>query len=302
MSFRFISANESYVISKRAKEDDRIKLRPRKRDRSALEKLIAGDPADYERTSNLTHNYKYFYDQILKGEVSVDDLYAAIGKLQIINITLENDDNPQLIFESLNSAGLDLTEGDKIRNYILMNLSPLKQEEYYDNYWEKIERCTQDDVSTFVRDYLSVKQLITPTISGVYEAFKKYVEENNIPLTDLLEDMTRYARIYEKLLTGKSGLDSIELDGCLYRLNRLGIVVTRPFFMEVLRLQQDGKLSVDDVTRIFQITETYLFRRNICEVPTNALNKVFLNLNREVTRYDDSTDNYVEKFILWKIR
>lgn len=289
---------ERFVIAKWAKEGDRIKLRPVKSDRNALEKLVAGDSEEYEPASNLTINYRYFCDQILKEEIPVDSLYEAIGKLQIISITLDGDDNAQLIFESLNSTGLALTEGDKIRNYILMGLNPKQQDEYYDKYWTKIEACTGNDVSAFVRDYLSIKQQVTPTISNVYQAFKKYVETERIPLDSLLDDMKKYARIYQKLMTGKSGLHSQKLDDCMYRLKRLEIVVTEPFFMEILRLNQDGeKLSVDDLTQIFLITENYLFRRNICDVPTNALNKVFLNLNREVIRYDNSTNDYVNKFI-----
>ena len=81
-----------------------------------------------------------------------DRLYAAIGKLEIISITLDHDDNAQLIFESLNSTGLALEEGDKIRNYILMGLNPREQNSYYDTYWTKIEKCTGNDVSSFVRD------------------------------------------------------------------------------------------------------------------------------------------------------
>jgi uncharacterized protein with ParB-like and HNH nuclease domain len=289
---------ERFVIAKWAKGDDRIKLRPVKNDRSALEKLVAGDPDEYEPASNMTINYRFFCDQILKEEIPVDDLYEAIGKLQIISITLDGDDKAQLIFESLNSTGLALTEGDKIRNYILMGLDPKKQDEVYEKYWTKIEDCTGSDVSAFVRDYLSIKQQVTPTISNVYQSFKKYVETECIPLNSLLDDMRKYARIYQKLMTGKSGLHSQELDDCMYRLNRLEITVTEPFFMEILRLNQDGgKLTVDDLTQIFLITENYLFRRNICDVPTNALNKVFLNLNREVIRYDNTTNNYVEKFI-----
>ena len=137
----------------------------------------------------MTINYRFFCDQLLKEELPVDALYEAIGKLQIISITLDGDDNAQLIFESLNSTGLALTEGDKIRNYILMGLKPKQQDELYDKYWTKIEECTGNDVSSFVRDYLSIKQQVTPTISNVYQAFKKYVEAEKIPLDSLLEDM-----------------------------------------------------------------------------------------------------------------
>ena len=288
--------NERFLISKWAKEDDRIKLRPVKSDREALGKLF-GDEEDYDQSSNLTLNYKFFCNMLLREEVSVDDLYAAIGKLEIISITLDQGDNAQLIFESLNSTGLALTEGDKIRNYILTGLPPKDQNKYYDNYWAKIEKCTDKDVSGFIRDYLSVKQQITPTISNVYRAFKEYAENVRLPIDTLLTDILRYARFYEKLLICKSGLKEQKLDDCLYRMIRLEVVVTRPFLMEVLHLNQDGKLTVEDVLQIFLITENYLFRRNICEVPTNALNKIFLNLNKEILRYDNTADQYVAKFI-----
>ncbi len=288
--------SQRFLISPWASEDDRIKLRPVKSDRDALSKLF-GDEEDFEPGSNLTINYQYFCDMVLKEEIPVADLYAAIGKLEIISITLDQGDNAQLIFESLNSTGLALTEGDKIRNFVLMGLPAQNQTKYYDTYWAKIEKCTSNDVSGFVRDYLSIKQQITPTVNNVYKAFKDYAEKAALPIDALLADLLRYARLFEKLLVCRGGLKSQKLDDCLYRLMRLEIVVTRPFLMEVLRLNQDGKLTVDDVLAIFLITENYLFRRNICEVPTNALNKIFLNLNREILRYDNTADNYVKKFI-----
>lgn len=287
--------NDRFIFSKWAAEGDKIKLRPVKSDREALEKLFAADEDDYDKASNLTINYQFFCDVLLKQEVPVEQLFEALNKLQIISITLESGDNAQLIFESLNSTGLALSEGDKIRNYILMGLMPDEQYMYYDKYWTKIERCTEDDVSNFVRDYLSIKQQMTPTISNVYQAFKKYVSQAQISIESLLEDLLRYARLYEKLLKADSGLKDDGVDACLYRMKRLEITVTRPFFMEVLRLNKDGKLSSSEVREILALTESYLFRRNICDVPTNALNKIFLTLNKEVIRYDNSTDKYVEK-------
>ena len=285
-----------FLIAPWASEEDRIKLRPVKSDREALTKLF-GPEEDYDRTSNLTLNYLFFRDVLLKEEVSVDELYAAIGKLEIISITLEPDDNAQLIFESLNSTGLALAEGDKIRNYILMGLPPKEQSRYYTDYWEKIEKCTRNDASAFVRDYLSIKQQMTPNVNTIYQVFKRYVEEAQLPIGTLLEDLLKYARLFEKLMTCESGFGEKRLDNCLYRMARLEITVTRPFLMEVLRLNQDGKLSAEEVRDVFEITENYLFRRNICEVPTNALNKVFLMLNKEILRYDNTADNYVDKCI-----
>lgn len=287
---------ETYIIDKFADPEDKIKLHLVKGDRGALAKIVEDDTL--EDASNLTINYRFFCEELLKGQITVDDMYEALGKLQIISITLERDDNAQLIFESLTSTGLALEEGDKIRNYILMGLAPAQQEEYYAKYWEKIEVYTSGQTSRFVHDYISVKTQVTPTISTVYKAFKEYTEKHQLLLGELLADMKKYAALYNRLISGKSGLNDQELDDCMDRLNRLDVTVTMPFFMEVLRLNQDGKkLSTDDVKRIFLITETYLFRRNICDVPTNALNKIFLNLNREILHYDNTAADYVDKFI-----
>lgn len=284
---------EDFLVDKYQPKEKRIKLKPVKNDQMAFGKLFS-DPSEYVRESNLTANYNYFYERIQKQEIQIDELFDAICCLEIINITLNNDDNPQLIFESLNSTGLDLSEGDKIRNFILMELPAKEQDEYYEKYWNQIEICTKYDVSMFIRDYLSVKQQAIPQQKKIYAIFKDYVEISNIQTEPLLIDMLKYAKRYELLLNGKTG--SSTLNACIYRLGRLETTVTRPFFLEVLRLHNENKLTLEQVTEIFLITENYLFRRSICELPTNALNKIFLLLHREVVRYDGTEENYVEKF------
>ena len=284
---------EEYLVDKWQPEETRIKLKPVKNDQKAFGKLFDSED-EYIRDSNLTTNYNYFYDRIQKQEITIDQLFNAICCLEIINITLNNDDNPQLIFESLNSTGLDLSEGDKIRNFILMGLPSKAQDEYYDKYWNRIEECTRYDVSSFVRDYLSVKQLAIPSQKKIYVNFKEYVEQQELSAEGLLKDLLSYAKRYEILLKG--GTKSKALNACIYRLNRLETTVTRPFFLEVLRLLDSGKIDMQQVTEVFLITENYLFRRNICDLPTNALNKIFLMLHHEIKRYDKSEDNYVEKF------
>lgn len=284
---------ETYLVDKWQPEDTRIKLKPVKNDQQAFGKLFA-DPSEYIRESNLTVNYHYFYNRIQKQEITIDELYDAICCLEIINIRLDHEDNPQLIFESLNSTGLDLSEGDKIRNFILMGLPSKDQDAYYDKYWNKIEICTKYDVSAFIRDYLSVKQQAIPQQSKIYINFKEYAELGGIQTEPLLIEMLAYAKRYQILLDGRTG--STALNACIFRLNRLETTVTRPFFLEVLRLYDENKLSMEQVADIFVTTENYLFRRSICDLPTNALNKIFLMLHREIMRYDGTETDYVEKF------
>lgn len=115
-----------------------------------------------------------------------------------------------------------------------MGLPSKEQEEYYENYWNKIEICTKYDVSAFIRDYLSVKQQVIPQQNKIYTSFKDYVENGKIGTEPLLSDMLAYSRRYQILLDGKTGNKA--LDACIFRLNRLETTVTRPFFLEALRL------------------------------------------------------------------
>ena len=273
---------EDFLVDKYQPQEKRMKLKPIKNDQKAFSKLF-NSKDDYIKDSNLTINYSYFYERIQKQEITIDELFDAICRLEIINITLNNEDNPQLIFESLNSTGLDLSEGDKIRNYILMGLPKQKQDEYYEKYWNCIEKCTKYDV----------KQLVIPSQKKVYINFKKYVEDSSLKIIEILEDLLSYAKRYNILLCEKTS--SKELNSCINRLNRLETTVTRPFFLEVLRLYDENQINLNEVAEAFSITESYLFRRTICDLPTNALNKIFLLLNREIMRYDGTDSNYIEK-------
>lgn len=284
---------KTYLIDEWQDDETRIKLKPVKNDHKAFSSLFK-KLDDYIQDSNLTINYKYFYNRIQKEEIKIDELFSAITKLEIINITLNKEDNPQLIFESLNSTGLALSEGDKIRNYILMGLPTKQQNQYYEEYWNKIEQHTNYDVSLFIRDYLSVKQQAIPSMNRIYVTFKAYVEEKQFETQPLLDDLLKYSEYYRILLKGHT--EDRQLNACIYRLNRLETTITRPFFLEVLRLHKENSLSLDDVRSIFLYTENYLFRRSICDLPTNALNKIFLMLHREIIRYDGSDKEYLEKF------
>lgn len=292
--------DERFLIDKWAK-DDKMKLLPVQGDREALNKLFSSDEG-HVATSRLTLNYRFFCDTLEREqEVSVRQLFDAVGKLVVISITLGTGDNAQLIFESLNSTGLALEEGDKIRNYVLMGQPPQTQASYYEKYWKKIEECTKGAVSTFVRDYLSIKQQATPRIDNVYPAFKAYNNERGTTTEALLQELLSYARIYRQLVDCRCTLSNKKterrLNACLYRLSRLDITMVRPFTMEVLRLCIDGLISEDDTLRVFLIVEGYIVRRHICSVPTNALNKIFVALNGDILRHDDTTKDYVDKMV-----
>lgn len=290
---------DEYLVDKYDREETRIKLKPVKNDAKAFNILV--DSHDEPIVgSNITINYKYFFNRIQKEEISISELFDSFRKLEIINIFLGPDDNPQLIFESLNSTGLDLSEGDKIRNFILMDVSPRElQEEYYEKYWHKIEEATKYDVTFFVRDYLSIKLQRIPVIRKTYQEFKSFYLNSPQNKEEILIDLLDYAKRYKQLITGKSKIKAIEPG--LTRLLFYEATVTKPFLMEVLRLAETENtnnpiLTSDDVVEIISIIESYIFRRQICDIATNALNKIFASLHNDIVQIDGSTDFYVEKF------
>lgn len=280
---------DSYLIDKNADEGEQYKLIHVKNDREAFKQLFENNPVI---NSNIAVNYEYFYET-LKNEkrISVDDLYDALRRLIIISIRLTSEDNPQLIFESLNSTGLDLSEGDKIRNFVLMGLNSKEQEMYYDKYWKPIEVNTDCNVSGFVRDYLSIKTGKIANQNKVYPAFKEYIK--NKVFADEINSLFVYSERYKLLLTGNTKIKG--LGGCINRLNRLQTTVTRPFFLEVLRLYDEHKIDNEQILNVFQVIEVYLFRRFIVDLPSNILNKLFVSLYKEVFRLENNDDNFLEK-------
>ena len=148
----------------------------------AFARVIEGDPGKLVDGSNVTENYRYFLDRMAATDLTAEQLRDAVKKLEVIDISLEAGDNAQLIFESLNSTGLDLSEGDKIRNFVLMDLPEDVQAEYYDKYWNPIELNTDFDVSSFVRDYLAaVTRRTQAPSSKTFSATRACTERSPAP-------------------------------------------------------------------------------------------------------------------------
>ena len=291
-----------YLINEYLEGDKQIRLKPAKNDKEAFLSLFKEED-EYIEDTNITINFKYFSKRILENEISIDKLFLAIKKLVIVEIELKNgEDDPQLIFESLNSTGLDLTEADKVRNFILMKEDLSTQEKFYNNYWNKIEKNTNYNVSDFIRDYLTIKERAIPNKSKVYFHFKKYVNENIKNIEDLLIDLLLFSTYYSKIINANKYNDNTGL--LLQKVNRLESNVTYPFIMEFLNDKNQNIILDNEVNEILNIIISFVFRRLICEIPTNALNKIFMVLGKEIKKYKDYEENYLEifKYIITKKR
>jgi len=283
---------DTYIVDKYRREERKVRLKPFRDDCTAFDKLIYDDEEEYIQDSKVTINYKYFYDRIVQGqELKVDDLFKAIDRLEIIDIELEpqHGDNPQLIFESLNSTGLDLTEADKIRNYVLMNLPPDIQEQFYDKYWNKIEKCSGNELDGFVRNYLTIKQGVIPNQRKIYFAFKEFTK-NYDGIEEVLQEMLLYANTYRGIKTYQVG--EKETNEIVRRLDLLDMTVAYPFFMAFLVYAKEVKLPETEIHKVFACIETFVFRRLMCDLPTNALNKIFATLHSAILKNKKDTDSY----------
>ena len=241
---------------------------------------------------NVYRNYEYFKKLIKEDNIEI--LRKGLDKLLFISVGLGNDDNPQLIFESLNSTGLELKKNDLIRNYILMGLDSQHQNELYNNYWYDIEQGFKKEESLFdefIRYYLAVKNGKLPTKYNIYKDFKTYSREfNNID--DLVKDIYKFSKYFFNILFGQE--EDLELLNVFESLKYLGYNMTLPFILSVYDDYKNPEISLDkkDFIKIVKYVESYMLRRSICEIPTNSLNKVFAKLSFEI----DKT-NYLNSFL-----
>jgi uncharacterized protein with ParB-like and HNH nuclease domain len=285
-----------YLFNNMADGELHHKLLLTRSDKNTLIQLLNGridcnePPAD--ASVRLLENYQFF-----KAQLNPDNLgavYAGIQKLMIVGIILESPgDNPQLIFDSLNSTGLELSEADRIRNYVLMGQSTDFQNNLYENYWSPIEDRFGNQYANwfdlFIRDYLTLKTRQIPNIDSVYDKFKAYIPNttNSEKLGEIIADIDHYSKHYVKFaLLHENDSDFRE---CFEDINELEAGVARPFLLEVYEDYTQGKIEKMEVIEILRLVESYVFRRAISDVPTNSLNKTFASLMRGLDK-----DKYLE--------
>ena len=209
----------------------------------------------------------------------------GLSKLRFVEISLDrNNDDSQRIFESLNSTGLELSQADLIRNYILMGLNRTDQNKIYQNYWEVIERLAKDEtlndrrVSDYIRDYLTLENKKIPNKGKVYLEYKaKYPTTSIEELENNLIEIKRLAKYYNKLINPKNETDK-EIKLQLEYINRLGINVAFPFLMKVYDDYDSKKIDKPTFLNVLDLIQSFTWRRFILGLPTNALNKIFMSL------------------------
>lgn len=282
--------------------DERYKLLLTETDRDILMCLVEDKPIAEGTRSRLLENYKYFSGKISDRELLPAEIYESIGKLQIVNITLDRAiDDAQAIFESLNSTGKELSESDLIRNYVLMGLEPSEQTYVYEHLWRPMELLfayeTQDSImDKFFRDYLTMKLTRIPKQGRVYEEFKLYhLNCEFSTIRELCQDLLTYAKYYTDIVFKRS--TNPVLKSLYDDIIELRMEVSYPFLLKVHNDFAEHIITEEELFTIIRLCISYVFRRSICDIPTNSLNKTFATLRNEI-HMDDYLNSIKAFFIL----
>ncbi len=288
---------ESYLINSDKDGDKKFRLILSESDRDTLLSLIDKDRRKPSELSlKIVENFKLFEEWIRKNTDKLETIFKGLDKLMIVWIALKKEkDDPQLIFESMNSKGIELTQADLIRNYIVMEMEVEKQEDFYNQYWRAMEEDfkqsekqskkqskREDLFSKFVRHYLTIKTKEVPNINKVYGALKDYRQKEGIGIENLLKDLQKYCGYFCQIAFKKEA--DKDLNKALSFLVDLEMDVVYPLLLELYSDYSDGVLSKQDFIPIIYLTESYICRRAVCGLGTNSLNKVFPSFTKKIDK------------------
>lgn len=289
--------------------EDRYKLLLNVQDKETYIKLIDNTIFTVNKpATNIIKCYEFFYERIedfIKQHGQIDEIYAGIFKLSLVSISLDKDsDNPQMIFESMNSTGKDLSQTDLLRNYLLMDLTPEKQTRLYKTYWKPMEELFGEDIykndvnkfDYFIRDFLTLKSDTgyICKINNVYENFKRYYLDNNCEKFAVLKDLFTYAKYYACIDLLQENDDELKL--YWQEFKKLDSHVVYPFLLKLYDDYSRQILIKEDFKKILQVVISYLWRRAICEIPTNSLSKTFATLYQAVDK-EDYVNSVIKAFV-----
>ena len=296
--------NDTYLVNKYVKdESSKLKLKQSDTNAKALKFLMTNNkPENYTEYSKVINNFNYFKQNINNDNLQI--ILNGLNSLLFVEISLERGkDDPQRIFESLNSTGLELSQADLIRNYILMGLEPSEQVKVFENFWEIIENNAKDytkeesKVSDFIRDYLTYKIKKIPNKNAVYEEFKlRYPERNTRFYTEVIKEIKEFSIYYNKLIN-PSKEEDVEISKELSYINRLEITVSFPFLLPIYNDYKCNVIEKSIFIKILKLIQSFTWRRFIVGLPTHALSKLFLNLYSDIvkTNYYQSIEKALVK-------
>ncbi|WP_439898181.1 DUF262 domain-containing protein [Helicobacter pylori] len=275
----------------------RLRLKPIKSDKEAFELVMQNRSHEIQEESHIGKNYKFFTKE-LKNYISkgyrIEAIYGAFLRLKIISIGLDpREDDPQVVFESINATGVQLKGLDLIRNYLMMGENSDRQKYLYDTYWVPLENWLgEKDLDDFIKTYLKIyfeDKFKEKEEREVYNTLKTHHRKNISDVEALMSDMREYGRIYQIFLDRDHHIlecgDPQQLANLRLRIKDLVKIqfgVAKPFILRCARDFEEGKLDYENFHEILQILISYYVRRSVCGDSTNALNNFLYSLYRQL--------------------
>ncbi len=282
-----LELGDYYLCNIHGRGDRRQKLHLRRGDHETLCAILDGKVFPPEASERIRENFKFFEDQLDRADLGV--VYRGIKKLVAVDVALKRgEDDPQMIFESLNSTGLDLTQADLIRNFVLMRQDEELQTALYLEYWQPIEAAFgsryRSDFDKFVRDHLTLQLRPSKPIKAdeVYHHFRTYFQGHNnggLPVTEVLADLKRFGGYYVSFSLGKE--QNPKLREAFRRLRTL-VEVASPLVLRLYECHERGKLTLDELVEAIDLVESYVFRRSVCDMQTRSLGQIFSSLAHRI--------------------
>jgi len=260
-------------------------------DKESLLALVQQKPLSEDCSLRIAESFAFFEEQMKQLGGKLEPLCRGLAKLVIVDIALSRDqDNPQLIFESMNSTGRELSQADLIRNFILMGLEPDHQSQLYEEHWRPMEIAFGQEAygshfDSFMRHYLTLKTGDIPKLRAVYEAFKSYTRSPEIEsagVDTLVADIHELSSFYCAMALDKE--TDQHLKPAFRDLRELKVDVAFPFLLELYLDYANGRLSREGLVQAVRLVEAYVFRRAVCAIPTNSLNKTFATFRRALRK------------------
>ena len=285
-----------YLVNPEEDGERHYKLLLSQTDKASLIAILGSFEQPKDPSLRVTQNFAHFESWIAGQKSDLTAVCKGLAKLVVVDIALNRDqDNPQLIFESMNSTGRELSQADLIRNFVLMGLEPSLQTRLYEQYWRPMEvdfgqEAYSDQFDSFMRHYLIVKTGEIPNVNEVYEAFKKHArstEAAKAGVEILVKDIRDFARYFCAMALGAESNPDLRV--AFQDLRELKVDVAYPFLMELYHDYEAGVLSGADLVSVVRLVESYVFRRSACSVPTNSTNKTFATFAKALRK-----DRYLE--------
>ncbi len=280
-----------YLLNPLEKGERKFKLLLSQTDKATLTAIVGGLHEPQDLSFRVAENFKLF-EELIKGcGDQIASVCKGLAKLMIVDIKLKRgEDNPQLVFESMNSTGKKLSQADLIRNFVLMGLEPDLQSHLYEEYWRPMEIAFGQEAygthfDAFMRHYLTVRTGEIPRLSDIYDAFKAFAGLNGAicsNVKELVRDIRSYAGYFCAMALGKE--PNAKLNDAFHDLRELKVDVAYPFLLELYADYQAGALAEAEFLSIIRLVESYVFRRAICAIPTNSMNMTFATFSKAIKK------------------